>query len=102
MSKTAFHQKDDKNTGALDNEAPEGQVHDDSYVTGESEPIPVQGDDDAVADPIKETTADSDKALERDEKEAIDKSNIIRDRTRGAKPRGQYTEPDDSQLGLTE
>lgn len=34
---------------------------------------------------------------ERDDKEAIDKSNIVEERTRGAKPTGQYREPSDTE-----
>lgn len=33
----------------------------------------------------------------KDEDEAIDKSNIIGDRTRGAKPAGSYSEPGDEE-----
>ena len=32
----------------------------------------------------------------QDENEAIDKSNIVKDRTRGAKPAGTYKEPSDA------
>ncbi len=38
---------------------------------------------------------------EQDDKEAIDKSNIIGGRTRGAKPSGGYAEPGDEE-GLPE
>jgi len=38
---------------------------------------------------------------EQDDKEAIDKSNIIEERTRGAKPEGSYKEPGDKE-GLPE
>ncbi|KAG9207009.1 hypothetical protein G6514_000300 [Epicoccum nigrum] len=42
--------------------------------------------------------ADSDKQLERDEKEAIDESNILDERTRGAaKEAGTYAEPGDDE-----
>lgn len=34
---------------------------------------------------------------ERDEKDAIDQDNIIDDRTRGAGPKGGYTEPGDEE-----
>lgn len=81
--------------------------------TGQSE-IPVQADDKPVEDPIDPETADSDEQLgkardcfgariksdiciARDENEAIDKSNIISGRTRGAKPSGTYTEPGDEE-----
>ncbi|KAF1365476.1 hypothetical protein EJ07DRAFT_96312, partial [Lizonia empirigonia] len=42
--------------------------------------------------------ADSDKQLERDEKDAIDQDNILDERTRGAtKKSGTYTEPGDDE-----
>jgi hypothetical protein len=34
-------------------------------------------------------------STEQDEKEAIDKGNIMKGRTRHAKPTGRYTEPGD-------
>lgn len=34
---------------------------------------------------------------EADEKEAIDESNIVDERTRGAKPSGSYAEPGDEE-----
>ncbi len=39
--------------------------------------------------------------IEKDEQDAIDKSNIIKDRTRGSKPMGNYREPGDNE-GLPE
>ncbi|KOS21242.1 hypothetical protein ESCO_004556 [Escovopsis weberi] len=71
-------------------EAPEGQVRDASYATKQNDPVPVQSDDTEVDDPIKGEAADTDQQLERDEKEAVDKSNIIHERTRGAKPQASY------------
>ncbi|KAJ4382445.1 hypothetical protein N0V86_002780 [Didymella sp. IMI 355093] len=42
--------------------------------------------------------ADSDKQLERDERDAIDEGNIMNERTRGAaKQSGTYTEPGDDE-----
>ena len=80
--------------------------------TGQSQ-IPVQKDDAPVEDPIDAATADSDAALrkyscsefrllayseaEQDDKDAIDESNIVGGRTRGAKPSGGYTEPGDEE-----
>ncbi|KAJ9655487.1 hypothetical protein H2198_005673 [Neophaeococcomyces mojaviensis] len=67
--------------------------------TGQSH-IPVQSDEASVeeggyADPAK---ADSDQQLQADEKDAIDQSNIINERTRGAaKPSGTYREPGDEE-----
>ncbi|KAF1348165.1 hypothetical protein BDV97DRAFT_356913 [Delphinella strobiligena] len=63
---------------------------------GQSE-IPVQKDEADVVDPIDPTTADSDETLAADEKEAIDESNIIDKKTRGAAPKGGYTEPGDEE-----
>jgi hypothetical protein len=78
-------------------------------------PVPVQSDNAKVEDPIDGEVADSDQQLgkhwtaamynvgtdyyiARDEKEAIDKSNIIEGgRTRGAKPEGTYQEPGDEE-----
>jgi hypothetical protein len=45
--------------------------------------------------------ADCHWGTERDEREAMDKGNIMRERTRHAKPLGTYWEPLDEQMGLT-
>ncbi|CAN8101994.1 unnamed protein product [Discula destructiva] len=69
-----------------------------SYETKAQEQIPVQDDNAAVEDGIDEATADSDAQLERDDNEAIDKSNIVEGRTRHAKPEGgSYREPGDNE-----
>ncbi|GLI78504.1 hypothetical protein PoHVEF18_006822 [Penicillium ochrochloron] len=57
----------------------------DDYVTNDQD-IPVQDDIQDVDDPIDEGMANSDQQLATDEKEAIDRSNIIKERTRHAKP----------------
>jgi hypothetical protein len=96
---------------------PTGDVIDNDYKsrTGQNE-IPVQADDKPVEDPIDPETADSDATLgksahipwssntllipptERDEKDAIDQSNILDERTRGAtKSAGTYREPGDEE-----
>jgi Histone chaperone domain CHZ len=94
---------------------PQGDVMDNDYKSraGQSE-IPVQGDAKPVEDPINAETADSDEQLgevsnhmaswsrtnwklAKDDKDAIDESNIIGGRTRGAKPSGGYTEPGDNE-----
>jgi len=99
-------------------EIPTGEFQDNEYQsrTGQSE-IPVQTDDKPVEDPIDPDTADSDAQLgmstcvsfhipqhftnsftEADEKNAIDQSNIIDERTRGAtKSSGTYQEPGDEE-----
>lgn len=93
----------------------------DDYVsrTGQKDVVPVQSDNENVEDPIDAETADSDAQLgqfllhlkrcfflctdnitpsERDDINAIDSSNIIEDRTRGAaKQQGTYTEPGDEE-----
>ncbi|KAL2019052.1 hypothetical protein VTK56DRAFT_10156 [Thermocarpiscus australiensis] len=102
MSKAAYAYSDDKPGADLPKEAPEGQVSDPSYKTEGNEPVPVIDDNAPVEDPMRPGAADSDKQLEQDEREAIDKSNIMKERTRHAKPRGQYAEPSDEQMGLTE
>ncbi|KAJ4145408.1 hypothetical protein LMH87_004260 [Akanthomyces muscarius] len=67
------------------------------YVTKGQESIPVQNDDAPVEDPIDEAEADTDKQLEQDDEEAISESNILDERTRGAKPdAGSYEEPSDT------
>lgn len=79
--------------------------------------IPVQDDNAAIEEGVDAATADSDAQLgtypttgqpliniansgepERDDNEAIDKSNIVEGRTRGAQPEaGSYREPGDSE-----
>ncbi|KAI0006280.1 hypothetical protein F4779DRAFT_596880 [Xylariaceae sp. FL0662B] len=82
-------------------DTPSGSVTDNAYVSRpghKDEEVPVQADEEIVEDPIDETTADSDAQLERDDKEAVDTSNIIGSRTRGAKPdNGSYREPGDEE-----
>ncbi|KAJ9610377.1 hypothetical protein H2200_005154 [Cladophialophora chaetospira] len=64
--------------------------------TGQSH-IPVVADNAAVEDGIDRRTADSDAQLARDDSDAIDKSNIINERTRGAGKSGGYQEPGDEE-----
>ncbi|KAI8626724.1 hypothetical protein F5Y19DRAFT_478209 [Xylariaceae sp. FL1651] len=89
---------------SYENEAPSGTVADDSYVSRpghKNEQLPVVSDQDRVEDPIDANTVDSDEQLARDDTEAIDTSNIVDERTRGAKPRSGYREPGDEE-GLPE
>ncbi|KAJ0158054.1 hypothetical protein CTA2_12403 [Colletotrichum tanaceti] len=81
------------------NAAPTGEVSDNEYVSrqGDRQPIDVVSDETKVEDPTDPETADSDAQLERDDKEAIDKSNILKERTRGAEPAGEYREPGDTE-----
>ncbi|KAI1458732.1 hypothetical protein F4805DRAFT_474031 [Annulohypoxylon moriforme] len=104
MSKNAYNQIDDKSTGDFSSEAPSGQVYDESYTTkGQNDGgIPVIKDDERVEDPINPKDADSDQQLARDDAEAIDQKNVLKERTRGKQPGGSYKEPTDESLGLTE
>ncbi|KAM9874811.1 hypothetical protein VDGL01_11132 [Verticillium dahliae] len=103
MSKNSWPQTDEVGP-PLSVDAPESQVQDSSYVPEDSKkgPVPVLKDDDTVEDPINPKTADSEKALEQDEKEALDKSSIMKDRTRHAKPKGRYTVDQEEDPALLE
>ncbi|KKY22861.1 hypothetical protein UCRPC4_g03061 [Phaeomoniella chlamydospora] len=74
---------------------------DNDYVTDTTRDggdLPVQSDDTPINDPIDAEKADSDETLAADENEAIDKSNILGERTRGAaQPAGTYREPGDEE-----
>lgn len=109
-----YEQQNDVVTG----DVPAGDSKDDGYVsrTGQKTHIPVQKDSDPVEDPIDPANADSDQTLgktiirsslfmysqtetEADDKNAIDQSNVINERTRGAaKQSGTYTEPGDEEV----
>ncbi|RYO95420.1 hypothetical protein DL764_007695 [Monosporascus ibericus] len=108
MSKVAYHQSDDRErttTGVRGDEVPEGQVQDESFVLGadkKGEPVPVVGDNAKVEDPIDTKQADSDRQLERDEKEAINPSNIVKGGSRNKPAPGSLREPSDEDLGLME
>ncbi|TQN64690.1 hypothetical protein CSHISOI_10739 [Colletotrichum shisoi] len=81
------------------NGAPTGEVSENEYVSrqGDRQPFDVVSDETKVEDPTDPETADSDAQLERDDKEAIDKRNIVKERTRGAQPAGEYREPGDTE-----
>ncbi|KAL8944528.1 MAG: hypothetical protein Q9211_000539 [Gyalolechia sp. 1 TL-2023] len=89
-----YEQQNDATAG----DVPAGDFKDNDYAsrTGQHQ-IPVQKDDAPVADPIDPNTADSDQALAQDDADAIDQSNIVGGRTRGAKPSGSYAEPGDEE-----
>ncbi|KAH9844911.1 hypothetical protein Tdes44962_MAKER07021 [Teratosphaeria destructans] len=79
---------------------PQGDAVDNDYTSrpGQKQHIPVQTDEAPIDDPIDPATADSDQQLERDENEAIDTSNIVEGRTRGAtKQQSAYREPGDDE-----
>ncbi|KAL2424520.1 hypothetical protein ABEF95_011365 [Exophiala dermatitidis] len=77
-----------------------GDINDDSYVRSGDKTIPVQKDSAPVEDPIQPPQSNTNAQLEQDEREAIDKSNIVKGgRTRGAQPTGSYSEgPDEDDL----
>ncbi|KAJ8126685.1 hypothetical protein O1611_g6952 [Lasiodiplodia mahajangana] len=106
MSKSSWRDTDDRRGQPEDiQEAPTGQVNDDSYTTtkGNTESVPVVSDEAAIRDPVRPSAADSDKQLERDDQDAIDKQNVLKDRLRGNKPKpGELREPEDSELGLAD
>ncbi|KAK4202094.1 hypothetical protein QBC40DRAFT_252369 [Triangularia verruculosa] len=89
MSKFGRAYTDDKEGSQIPQEAPDGVVADPSYKTDGNQPVPVIDDNESVENPIKLGSADSDKQLEQDDKEAIDKSNIIKERTRHATKPGR-------------
>ncbi|KAL2043920.1 hypothetical protein N7G274_003440 [Stereocaulon virgatum] len=89
-----YEQENDMASG----DVPAGDPIDNDYVSrpGQSE-VPVVKDDAAVEEPTETAEPDSDEALRRDDTEAIDQSNIISGRTRGAGPSGGYREPGDEE-----
>ncbi|KJZ70371.1 hypothetical protein HIM_10239 [Hirsutella minnesotensis 3608] len=59
--------------------------------------IPVQGDNEQVQDPVDANQADTEAQLDRHKSDAIDKSKIINECTRHAKPQGRYRELGDGE-----
>jgi len=97
MSTNALSEFNNQNT-ETDDIVQGGDTVDNSYASSRNEPVPVLKDEDPVEQPNDQRNPDSDAALEQDEKEAIDNSNILKgDRTRHAKPTGTYKEPSDEQ-----
>jgi hypothetical protein len=83
-------------------DVPSGEFRDDSYVSrpgAKAEPLPVQSDADKVEDPINEAKADTDEQLEADDRQAIDQSNVLNERTRGSNKtaKGLFREPGDEE-----
>ncbi|KAK0637002.1 hypothetical protein B0T17DRAFT_651661 [Bombardia bombarda] len=81
-------------------EAPTGEVHDNSYVSRpghKHEPMQVVSDNERLNSGANPAAANSDAQLQRDENDAIDKSNIIDERLRGAEPSHGYKEPGDEE-----
>ncbi|KAI0431895.1 hypothetical protein F5Y09DRAFT_354423 [Xylaria sp. FL1042] len=106
MSKSSWRETDDRRGEPEDiREAPTGQLNDDSYATQNknAESVPVVSDEASIEDPVRPGQADSNAQLDRDEREAINKTNIVESRLRGNEPRkGALREPSDSELGLAE
>ncbi|RQM04613.1 hypothetical protein DH86_00004082, partial [Scytalidium sp. 3C] len=103
--RTAMSTNADKPYDKFDTETDDipqgGDTVDNSYAMSDngSGPIPVIKDEQRVEQPNDRRNPDSDRALDQDEQEAIDKQNILRGgRTRGAKPTGPgYNEPGDEE-----
>lgn len=83
------------------NEIPQGDAVDNDYQSRSGQQqygIPVQKDEAPIEDTEYDNGGDSDEQLARDEKDAIDETNILNERTRGAtKEKGTYTEPGDEE-----
>ncbi|GKZ63443.1 hypothetical protein AnigIFM60653_004050 [Aspergillus niger] len=82
-----------------------GTFHDNSYAhetqSSLRNQVPVARDQAPYEDPVQPPYSNTDQQLAQDEDEAIDQSNVIPGRTRGAKPqtRNQYSEgPDEDDL----
>ncbi|TLD17676.1 uncharacterized protein PgNI_00635 [Pyricularia grisea] len=80
---------------------PSGNVSDNSYMSKASDPVPVVGDSQEVESSIRPGQEDSDATLERDEKDAIDTSNII-DEPRAKPGKGALAEKDYSDEELVQ
>ncbi|KAM3506730.1 hypothetical protein MY10362_002190 [Beauveria mimosiformis] len=111
MSKNSDTHIEPELTDEPESYVPDGQVQDNSaYVTRAKEPVPVQGNDAAVEDLVSEFKANSGAQLGEsrvkksaadsycwlpgrsgDEDEATDEFNMVKGRTRGAKPRTAAT-----------
>ncbi|KAL2859730.1 hypothetical protein BJX68DRAFT_262151 [Aspergillus pseudodeflectus] len=108
MSNRAERQAEDAYERENDADAPvSGDYYDNSYAyeSGEggkfSMGVPVQRDEEEYEDPMQPPFSNTQEQLERDEREAIDKSNIMKGGLRHAKPRykGGYNEgPDEDDL----
>ncbi|GAB1200578.1 hypothetical protein BDV32DRAFT_156030 [Aspergillus pseudonomiae] len=94
MSNPYEREAEDRYEAQNDSSPVSGTVRDNTYAhETRSElrsQIPVQKDEDVEEDPIQPPFSNSTQQLENDEREAIDRSNILRgDRLRHAKPRTQ-------------
>ncbi|KAH8744566.1 hypothetical protein F5883DRAFT_589552 [Diaporthe sp. PMI_573] len=92
--------KEFNNADTVTDDIPQGgDTVDNSFTTSGKTAVPVIADETTVEQPNDARNPDSDAALEQDEKEAIDNSNILKGgRTRGAtKPGATYQEPGDEE-----
>ncbi|KAK7900276.1 hypothetical protein LTR67_004022 [Exophiala xenobiotica] len=98
--KSNYRAADDKYEAQNDDKFdPSGDLNDSSYVRPGDSTVPVQKDSAPVEDPMQAPKSNSDAQLEQDEREAIDRGNVVKGRTRHAKPTGSYSEgPDEDQL----
>ncbi|KAL4760268.1 uncharacterized protein BDW70DRAFT_69365 [Aspergillus foveolatus] len=110
MSNRAERLAEDEYERENDFSAPvSGEYEDDSYAhetgtQGFSKGIPVQSDDADYEDPMQPPFSNSNQQLEQDEREAIDKSNIISGKGRSLRhskpqaPSGYSEGPDEDDL----
>ncbi|KAI9726179.1 MAG: hypothetical protein M1828_001852 [Chrysothrix sp. TS-e1954] len=66
------------------------------YKTDTKSDVPVTADE-PIDEAVDEEKMNSDAQLQKDDDEAIDKSNIVGSRTRQAAPSGGYREPGDEE-----
>ncbi|KAK5256155.1 hypothetical protein LTR40_010569, partial [Exophiala xenobiotica] len=94
--KSNYRGADDKYEAQNDDKFdPSGDLNDSSYVRPGDSTVPVQKDSAPVEDPMQAPKSNSDAQLEQDEREAIDRGNVVKGRTRHAKPTGSYSEGPD-------
>ncbi|GLB06896.1 hypothetical protein AtubIFM57258_002215 [Aspergillus tubingensis] len=105
MSNQYEREAEDRYEAENDPSPVSGTYRDNSYAhetrSGLRNQVPVTRDDDIYEDPMQPPYSNTDQQLAQDEDEAIDQSNVIQGRTRGAKPqtRNQYNEgPDEDEL----
>ncbi|KAL1847146.1 hypothetical protein Plec18170_008710 [Paecilomyces lecythidis] len=107
MSNVREREAEDSYEAQNDPSPVSGRVIDDSYAYSETQPglrnqVSVQRDEDDYEDPVQPPYSNSNEQLEDDEREAIDRSNILKgDRLRHANARSStgYNEgPDEDEL----
>ncbi|KAL2817937.1 hypothetical protein BDW59DRAFT_182024 [Aspergillus cavernicola] len=105
MSNRAEREAEDSYEAQNDPSPVSADTHDNSYAgkknTGLRNRIPVQRDEAPYDDPMQPPYSNSDQQLAEDEREAVDKDNILPGRLRHAKPTtaNKYSEgPDEDDL----